>query len=102
MHPTVAAKRNCRKTRPPPETDDHLTVLCISAHVLELQDKIDLVLKPVNRLLFRPGFWYPGRPTFREAQKCFPRTIWVLDFHSGTKKPVMPKKKVFAARNLKD
>jgi hypothetical protein len=24
------------------------------------------------------------------------------DFHSGTKKPVMPKKKVFVARNLKD
>ena len=23
---------------------DHLTVLCISAHVLELEDKIDLVL----------------------------------------------------------
>jgi hypothetical protein len=27
---------------------------------------------------------------------------WVWDFHSGTKKPAMPKKKVFAARNLKD
>ena len=43
---------------------DHLTVLCISAHVLELEDKIDLVLKPVTRLLFRPGFRYPGRPTW--------------------------------------
>jgi hypothetical protein len=26
----------------------------------------------------------------------------LLDFHSGTKKTVMPKKKVFAVRNLKD
>jgi hypothetical protein len=25
-----------------------------------------------------------------------------LDFHSGTRKPVMPKKKVFVARNLED
>jgi len=27
---------------------------------------------------------------------------WVSDFHSGTKKPVIPKKKVFVERDLKD
>ena len=38
---------------------------------------------------------------FREAQNCFLETIWVRGFHSGTKKAVMPKKKVFVVRNLK-
>ncbi len=38
---------------------------------------------------------------FREALNCI-QSIWSWDFHSGTKKPVMPKKKVFVAWNLKD
>jgi hypothetical protein len=39
---------------------------------------------------------------FREGRNCRPRLIWTWDFHSGTKKPVIPKKKVFVAHNLKD
>ena len=43
------------------------------------------------------GVYYSGNHKIVSRGPNGPR-----DFHSGTKKPVMPKKKVFVARNLKD
>ena len=36
------------------------------------------------------------------STKMSTHNIWLWDFHSGTKKTVMSKKKVFVERNLKD
>ncbi len=38
----------------------------------------------------------------REAQNCLPRPKWATGFLFWYKKTVIPKKKVFAARNLKN